>query len=130
MFPTFQRIVLLHLGGSDIRTTAEHPFYVPGKGWIAAADLRPGDTLLTPDGQTLIFGSVADDNPGESSVSAIPSPSTAPRLILGFAAGTPVRTASGSKPIEQLHPGDLIQTQPDDCEGDHAGEDARWWEWN
>ena len=38
-----------------------------------------------------------------------------------------------------IKPGDLIQTQSDDCEDNHdpedheddrTDEDARWWEWN
>ncbi len=41
---------------------------------------------------------------------------TPDHLILGFAAGTPIRTADGSVLIEQIQPGDLIQMQPDDCE--------------
>lgn len=36
---TRQRIVEIHLGGSVIRTTADHPFHVPGKGWVSAAEL-------------------------------------------------------------------------------------------
>jgi hypothetical protein len=39
MFPIHKPILLLHLGGTDIRTTAEHPFYVIGRG-CAAPDLR------------------------------------------------------------------------------------------
>jgi hypothetical protein len=59
--------------------------------------------------------------------------------FLGFIAGTPIQTAHGSVPIEELQPGDLIQTQPDDehdnhdpedHEDDHTGEDAHWREWN
>lgn len=42
MFSTRKRIVLLHLGGKVIRTTADHPLYVEGQGWVNAADL-PGD---------------------------------------------------------------------------------------
>ena len=36
------------------------------------------------------------------------------RPIIGFAAGTPIRTAGGSKPIEDVKPGDFIQTDPDE----------------
>jgi hypothetical protein len=39
VFQTEQPVFLLHLGGTVIRTTAEHPFYVPGKGWITAAEM-------------------------------------------------------------------------------------------
>ncbi len=37
-----------------IETTFEHPFWVAGKGWIAAADLRLGDVLQAFDGATLV----------------------------------------------------------------------------
>lgn len=35
------------LNGVVVRTTAEHPFYVRGKGWIKANDLKAGDRLRT-----------------------------------------------------------------------------------
>ncbi|MCM1524507.1 MAG: polymorphic toxin-type HINT domain-containing protein [Ruminococcus sp.] len=44
---------ILHLstsGGETIDTTTNHPFYVDGKGWVAAGDLKIGDTLVTADG--------------------------------------------------------------------------------
>jgi YD repeat-containing protein len=41
----------LHLpGGVVVRTTAEHPFYRAGDGWVACHDLKPGDLLLAEDG--------------------------------------------------------------------------------
>src|SRR5262249_10195657 len=129
MLPTRQRIVLLHLGGTGIRTTAEHPFYVIGRGWTAAADLRPGDALLATDGQTTTLGGVADASPGESPVSNPPAPSTTPRPIIGFAAGTPIRTPEGSKPIGDSNPVDLIVSKSDEAE-DAVRPDPRWWEWN
>lgn len=39
VFQSEQPGFLLRLGGKVIRTTAEHPFYVPGKGWITAAEM-------------------------------------------------------------------------------------------
>lgn len=45
---------ILHLetteGGID--ATANHPFYVTGKGWVAAGDLVVGDKIHTIDGET------------------------------------------------------------------------------
>ena len=44
---------ILHVSASDgetIDTTTNHPFYVDGKGWVAAGDLEVGDTLVTVDG--------------------------------------------------------------------------------
>lgn len=43
--------------------------------------------------------------------------------ILGFVAGTPILTARGLVPIEDLKPGDMLQVQPDDQ--DHDKPDAR-----
>lgn len=36
-----------------VETTSEHPFYVHGKGFIAAKDLRVGDEIVTSVGNTL-----------------------------------------------------------------------------
>lgn len=44
---------ILHVSTSDgetIDTTTNHPFYVDGKGWVAAGDLEVGDTLVTAGG--------------------------------------------------------------------------------
>jgi hypothetical protein len=35
-----------------IKTTAEHPFYVEGQGWVGAADLQVGWKVLTADGKS------------------------------------------------------------------------------
>lgn len=37
--------------GTTINTTENHPFYVEGKGWCAAAELEVGDICRTKDGQ-------------------------------------------------------------------------------
>jgi hypothetical protein len=37
-------------GGAPVFTTAEHRFYVVGKGWTKAAELRPGDRLRASEG--------------------------------------------------------------------------------
>ena len=51
-----------------------------------------------------------------------------PRLIVGFAAGTPLLTADGFKAIEDIKPGDTIQVQSDDQDGDdRADAGPRWW---
>lgn len=60
------------------------------------------------------------------------------RPILGFVAGTPLLTPEDDKPVEELHPGDCIESgpdgePPDDDQGDneHDGpEPPRWWENN
>ncbi len=45
-------LVELGVGGRVIRTTAEHPFYVDGRGWRCASELRPGDRLCSHEGTT------------------------------------------------------------------------------
>ena len=43
----------LHVKGPAIRTTAEHPFWVRGRGWVDAQQLEVGDDLRTHDGRWL-----------------------------------------------------------------------------
>jgi hypothetical protein len=54
------RIIHVHVGGKVIRTTAEHPFYVRGKGWTAAGALRVGDLLASHDGQWVAVEDLLD----------------------------------------------------------------------
>ena len=42
----------LRVGGRTVVTTEKHPFYVLGRGWTWAAELKPGDMLLGHDGQS------------------------------------------------------------------------------
>lgn len=47
--------------------------------------------------------------------------------ILGFVAGTPLLTVDGPKRIEDIKPGNMIQVQPSDDQGDdkpHVHEDT------
>jgi len=53
-------VLNLHVGGRIIGTTAEHPFFVEGKGWTPAFDLTIGDRVLLEDGQYLGVEGVAD----------------------------------------------------------------------
>jgi hypothetical protein len=48
----------LHTGGRVIRTTSEHPFFVPGRGWTAAHDLMPGDRLRSDDGRLVVVDGI------------------------------------------------------------------------
>jgi Pretoxin HINT domain len=60
---TFTRIspvLNLHVNGKIIGTTREHPFYVLGKDWRQAYELRIGDELLGHDGQSVHVEGVAD----------------------------------------------------------------------
>jgi hypothetical protein len=147
MFVTHKRMSLLHLSGKVTRTTADHPFFVAGQGWTEAADLQPGDKLRSHDGQHVPVEGITDSgeqevlyhlNPGELPMPDQPRPSFP---IFGFAAGTSLLTADGPKHIEDVKPGDVLQTRPDD-QGDGELQDAhdegcdcpdqdpRWWQRN
>jgi hypothetical protein len=44
-------VMELVVGGQSIKTTAEHPFYVPAKeAFVPAGELRVGDQLVSHDG--------------------------------------------------------------------------------
>lgn len=43
-------ILELYVAGQVIRTTAPHPFFVQGKGWLPAGELRTQDMLATESG--------------------------------------------------------------------------------
>ncbi|WP_423464043.1 polymorphic toxin-type HINT domain-containing protein [Promicromonospora sp. MS192] len=54
-----RRTTALHhltVAGALLTTTAEHPFMVHERGWTAAADLRPGDLLVTANGPVPVDG--------------------------------------------------------------------------
>ncbi|MBA4192718.1 MAG: hypothetical protein C0467_32530, partial [Planctomycetaceae bacterium] len=60
LFVRFAPVLNLHAGGRIIGTTAEHPFWVEGKGWTNAIDLRIDDVLVSHDGQQITVEGVAD----------------------------------------------------------------------
>src|SRR5262249_35772950 len=51
----------LHIAGKVIQTTDEHPFWVKGRGWTAAADLFRGDLLRSHDGQWVAVEEIFDN---------------------------------------------------------------------
>jgi RHS repeat-associated protein len=51
VFVRLGRVLKLRVGGQQIATTAEHPFYVRGKGWTPAGALQQGDLLRSHDKQ-------------------------------------------------------------------------------
>jgi RHS repeat-associated protein len=59
---TFERtadgVLDVRAGGQTITATPEHPFWVEGEGWTAAADLRPGDELLASGGGRVAVESI------------------------------------------------------------------------
>ena len=59
-------IIRLSINGEVIETTAEHPFYVDGIGFVNAGDLKAGDEVRTADGSTArveSFESITPDEP-------------------------------------------------------------------
>ncbi len=107
MTPTRQRTLLLHLAGNVIRTTADSPVLIVGKGWLTVADLRAGDRMKTMIGQEFVIERIEDQ--GESEVVYQLQPTASPHLHTGLlAAGTMIHTADGPKPIEDVKAGDYI----------------------
>jgi hypothetical protein len=53
IFENYLPTLDLHVNGRAIRTTAEHPFWVRGHGWVDAHQFEPGDQLRTRDGRWL-----------------------------------------------------------------------------
>lgn len=60
VFVRVSPVLTLQVAGREIRTTAEHPFYVKGVGWRCAKELRPGDELLSHDGDAVVLDAVGD----------------------------------------------------------------------
>ena len=60
IFVRTSAIINLRARGHDIRTTAEHPFFVKGKGWICAHEIKQSDELLSHDGQWVTVEAVTD----------------------------------------------------------------------
>jgi hypothetical protein len=56
----------LRVGGKEIRTTAEHPFFVKGKCWLPAAELVVGNELASEDGEWLLVEGVEDTGSSET----------------------------------------------------------------
>ncbi|QPJ61613.1 MAG: hypothetical protein G3M70_06825 [Candidatus Nitronauta litoralis] len=47
---TTQNLIVLHIGDVAIETTANHPFWVEGKGWVVAGKLKEGNLLKSLKG--------------------------------------------------------------------------------
>jgi hypothetical protein len=111
MFPIRKRIMLLHLSGQVIRTTADHPFFVAGQGWTAAADLHVGDKLRSSDGQDVPLDAISKN--GEEAVVYQMDAAVPPFPCTGlWPAGTLLETADGPKAIEDIQPGDYLVVRP------------------
>jgi hypothetical protein len=66
VFVRVSPVLNLHVGGRIIGTTGEHPFYVKGKGWTTAGELRTGDVLLSHDGWEIPIQGIEDHGRIES----------------------------------------------------------------
>jgi fibronectin type 3 domain-containing protein len=51
--------------GGQVRATSEHRFWVDGKGWVAASNLKPGDYLMNSDGERVSIRRITDRDVGE-----------------------------------------------------------------
>jgi hypothetical protein len=51
VFENQAQVMVMGLGGREIETTPEHPFWVRDKGWTAAGEIETGDELRSHDGQ-------------------------------------------------------------------------------
>jgi hypothetical protein len=58
VFVQIGRLFRLRAGGKVIGTTAEHRFWVRGRGWTPAADLEPGQQMRSHDGQWVVVEGV------------------------------------------------------------------------
>jgi hypothetical protein len=53
-------LVNLHVGSRVVRVTAQHPFFVQGRGWAAAGSLKAGDLLRSHDGRWVAVEGLTD----------------------------------------------------------------------
>lgn len=109
--------VSVDIDGRVIRMTADHSLFVHGKGWTAAGELRAGDRLRKPGDRWAVVRTVRREEDRGF------------RPFLGFAAGTPILTADGAVPIEDIRPGDLLDFPPDDP-NDGLDDQPPSWLWN
>ncbi len=58
VFHNYAPLMDLVVGGRTIRTTAEHPFWVRGRGWTAAHQLMAGDHLKSHTGRWVALDGV------------------------------------------------------------------------
>lgn len=60
-------IYKVHISDEVIEATAEHPFWLDGKGWTEVKDLKVGDLLVSSDGTTLAIDKI-EKEPREATV--------------------------------------------------------------
>ena len=55
-------LTILALGTTSVEATPEHPFHVPGKGWVEARDLKTGDEIKQLDGTVAVVQGTSQRN--------------------------------------------------------------------
>lgn len=60
VFVRFGAVWRLAVGGRDVFTTPEHPFFEAAKGWVPCQELAVGDRLRCRDGSWVAVGAVED----------------------------------------------------------------------
>ena len=65
LFASYSPLCSLTVGGKTIRTTAEHPFWVKGRGWRHAHQIESGDELRAEDGRWLAVEAVTGNEGAE-----------------------------------------------------------------
>jgi RHS repeat-associated protein len=60
LFVRSAAVLALRVGGQEVLTTAEHPFYIRGKGWLPAGMLEAGQEIAGKDGEWTAVEGVED----------------------------------------------------------------------
>lgn len=60
VFTSTGQVLHMHARGRVIGTTAEHPHFVKGKGWIPAGEIQPGDQFRSHDRQWVTVEDIYD----------------------------------------------------------------------
>jgi hypothetical protein len=56
-------LIRVHVGAQTIRLTPDHPFFVPGRGWVQAGELAAGDQVLGHTGSVTVLWTEEEDRP-------------------------------------------------------------------
>lgn len=108
-----ERILILRIHGDTIRVAANHPFWVEGRGWINASELRVGDRLRWR-GVDAAIEAITDGGDEEIDFKRVVLALASSPLRMGaqgmsaFSGDAQIHTADGPKNIEDIKPGDEI----------------------
>jgi len=105
------KTLTIRINGDTIHVAADHPFWVEGKGWINASDLRVGDRIRWRGIDAAVEAIIADGEaeivPNFSWSSSRPSVGLMGRMS-GFTGDTLIDTPDGPKKMRDIKPGDQI----------------------